>query len=621
MNRNERLLVALGHVNEKYIKEAESNMRSSPLAIAIAACLIVALSLFLFIPYAPVTSDLSAYESSSYFPLIEGIEDYRLSFMQPKFKNNFEAIGSVIKELMAPKYDYGADMAPGDAMAPELNGSYVESTDNQVNGVIESDIFKMSDKYIFRIGYNQRPVLYVYSIDKEDSELVGIFNIPLLEGSYQFNDEEMYISEDCNTVTLIKPFSNGNRKAQTAIFSIDVSDIKNITLKGTAIIDGSLNTSRMANGKLLLVTEYVFNRNGVEYNDPSTFVPTIDTGDGPRCIEFEDIIYPNEIGSTRYSVVSLFNSETFEIIGANALLNFTSTVYVSRNNIYITRVYTTKTQSENNKEIISDMTDIAVLDYSGDSLTKKGIITVRGHAKDQYNFDENDGFLRVVTSTSDGTQSTLGNSVSFRPKQNVSLYIFDLSDNSLAYKVEDFAIEGEEATAVRFDGDKLYVCTAVVVSFTDPVYFFDLSDYENIFFSDTGVIEGYSTSLINFGNGFSLGIGVLSWRENKVSVYEQQGDSVVAVDEFFFNGLYSEIYKSYLVNRDEGLFGFAVNNYYDEQTGRYLEAYVLLHFDGYKLNAHTFEIDDCGADYVRAAYIDGYLYITTTDSLFVEKVN
>lgn len=618
--------MAIGHVNEKYIKEAQLNMRRSPLAIAVSVALIVAISLFIFIPYAPVTSDLSAYESSSYFPLIEGIEDYRLSFMQPKFKNNFEVLSAFMKELLAPKFQYGGDMAPEDAMpepAPGLNGSYVESTDNQVSGVIESDLFKMSDKYIFRIGWDMhaRPVLRVYSIDKENSELVGIFEVPMLEGAYTCGDEEMYLSEDCNTVTLIKPFSNGNRKAQTAIFSIDVSDIKNITLKGTAIIDGSLNTSRMVNGKLLLVTEYVFNRNDVDYNDPTTFVPTVDTGDGARCIEFEDIIYPSEIGNTRYSVVSLFDSEKSEIIGANALLNFTSTVYVSENNLFITREYTTQTDGENGTIIISDTTDIAILNYSGDSLEKKGIITVKGHAKDQYSFDEQDGFLRVVTSTSEGTQATLGNSVSFAPKRNVSLYIFDLNTATLAYKVEDFALEGEEATAVRFDGDKLYVCTAIVVSFTDPVYFFDLSDYENIIFSDTGVIEGYSTSLINFGNGFSLGIGVLDWRENKVSVYEQQGDSVVAVDEFMFRGIYSQNYKAYLVNRDERLFGFAVNNYYDEQSASQRNVYILLHFDGYNLTARTFDIGNHGADYARAAYVDGYLYITTPEEFFVEKLN
>jgi uncharacterized secreted protein with C-terminal beta-propeller domain len=233
--------------------------------------------------------------------------------------------------------------------------------------------------------------------------------------------------------------------------------------------------------------------------------------------------------------------------------------------------------------------------------------------------DEREGHLRVVTSTEKRIVKQ-GFDTGVELTESASLFVVNLESGETIASVENFAPKGEEVASVRFDGDKLYVCTAVMVSFTDPVYFFDLSDYENILFSDTGVIEGYSTSLINLGNGFSLGIGVLDWRENKVSVYEQQGDSVVAVDEFIFSGNYSESYKSYLVNREESLFGFGVNLYYDEQLQRNVDVYILLHFDGYNITANVFNILSMYADSVRAAYIDGYLYITTVDELEVRKI-
>ena len=649
MNKKERIILAIGEVNEKYIKEAESSMRRTPILVA-AACfaLVIALSLYLFIPFAPVTSDLGAYESSAYYPLIEKVEDYRLTFKQPAYKNNFQAITSGIAGFLG-MFNKAGSAAPdmnGSAGAPEMdgsngapemggNGNYVESTDNQVEGVIESDLMKMTDRYIFRIGFrsdaNQRTsMLRVYSIEKENSQLVAEFEIPSLpderHNGFDYQMLAMYLSADCNTVTLTKNYLDTKGDGNIGVISLDVSDVTNISVKSTVSIDGSLKTSRMTKGKLLLVTEYVFNRYTVDYNNPATFVPTIDSGDGAKPVVFEDIIFPEEVGNTRYSVVALLDSENLELLGANALLNFTNDVYISENNVFITREYTQKIPDGNNQNlyISKTMSDIAVLNYSGERLEKKGVITMEGQAEDQYSFDEKDGYLRVVATTFERTVSEGANTTSVGGgKRNVSLYIYSLTDNSLAYTVMDFAIEGEEATAVRFDGDKVYVCTAVVVNFTDPVYFFDLSDYENITFSDTGVIEGYSDHLINLGEGFTLGIGRENWQYSKVEIYEQQGEQVVSVAEFKFQGEYSTDYKSYMVNRELNLFGFAVDHYANELgNDNYKFAYILLQFDGYNLTPVVIDLYDIGlqTSTVRAAFIDGYLYITTPIGFSVNKI-
>ena len=635
MNKRERLLLAIGETDEKYIKEAESKMNViSIIKVATVLLVVTALSLYLFIPFAPVTSNLTAYEDSSYFPLIEGINEYRLQFMQPKYKNNFEGLVATLDGIFL--LGKGYDAAPEDNMAGSAadmeegfldNGSYVESTDNQVNGVIESDLMKMTDKYIFRLTGSS---LRVYSIEKENSALISEFEIPTFKDEMGHHSQEMYLSTDCNTVTVLKQFCDYNtKKYQVGLISIDVCDVNNISLKGMLSVEGELNTSRMVNEKLLLVTKYTFSLGSVEYDDPTTFVPTVDSGNGAEPIEFEDIIYPSEITNTNYSVVALVDTENLEIIGANALLNFTSEVYVSANNVYITREYNDSTEDQDGRVFNSNKSDIAVLDYSGETLVEKGIITVRGWTEDQYSFDELDGYLRVVTSAVDNSYipHDRGETLSqWETTENVSLYIFDLTDNSLAHKVEDFAIQGEEATAVRFDGDKLYVCTAVVVKFTDPVYFFDLSDYENIGSVDTGVIEGYSDHLINYGEGFLLGIGREDWDYAKVEIYEQIDDSVVGTMEYKFEGDYSTDYKSYLVNRENNIFGFGVDSLYkrDEQTGygKSYQCYVLLQFDGNGLVTREIELNtNARADYIRAAYVDGYLYITTQFDLIVEKIN
>ena len=641
--RNEKLIMAFGQIDEKYIKESEEKMNVMRIVkTAVSFAIIVALGLFLFLPFAPVTSDITAYSGSDYFPLIEEIEDYRLSFLQPKHKSNFEALTYYLSMFgRVFKGDMLGGAKPDMDESVNGNGTYVEATDNQVDGVIESDLFKMTDKYIFRLGYQleiieledekgtyvqQIPVrvLNVYSIDKENSELVGLYKLPTFENEYfqDYSCGEMYLSLDGNTITVIRNYTDKQTdKGKLGIISIDVSDISNISTKAMVSIDGSLNTSRMVDGKLLLISEYYFNKDSIDYNDPSTFVPTIDSGEGAKPIEFEDIIYPNRVDTTRYSVVALLDADSLELIGANALLNFTENIYISESKVYITREYNQRTETENGYTT-SNMSDIAVLDYSGERLEKKGIITARGWTEDQYSLDEKDGYLRVVTSTTENVLGSDGQSSLFGTVRNASLYIFSLADNSLAYKVEDFAPKGEVATAVRFDGDKCYVCTAVKVTFTDPVYFFDLSDYENITYTDTGIIEGYSEHLINMGNGFLLGIGEENWQYSKVEIYEERDDGVVSVAKFKFMGNYSTDYKAYLVNRENNLFGFGVNGYYEEGSIHNGGAvYILLHFNGYEFISYTFNVS-LTADNVRAAYIDGYLYITTEKTNFeVEKIN
>lgn len=564
-------------------------------------------------------TNLQAHEDSEYYPLIEKIDEYRLVQEKADRQNTIRSIFSYIFGGFLMKGGSVDMEAAGDMME---NGSYLEVTDNQVAGVIESDVFKMTDKYIFRIGGN---VLRVYSIDKENSSEIGRFEIPRFEddsyNSYYYN-LEMYLSGDCNTITIVGEYQNYDAytSAKVGVVSLDVSDVTNIKERGRVTVDGGINTTRMVDGRLIVISDFYFNRNKMDYASPESFVPSINRGNGDECIEFDDIVYPEEISNTSYSVVTLLDSENLELVGAKALLNFTSDVYISQNNIYITREYT-----KNNDNTQSWVSDIVVMNYSSDSLSEAQIISLPGWAEDQYSFDERDGYLRVVTSTSETITSDNGWTSSALLKRNAGLYIIDLKTNEVAYKVENFAPDGEQATAVRFDGDKCYVCTAVVVSFTDPVFFFDLSDYENITYTDTGIIEGYSDHLINYGDGRLLGIGRENWEYSKVEIYEDGQDGVVSVDEFKFVGNYSVNYKAYMVNRGEGLFGFGVEYYidgdYSSPNYRYYNCYVLITLVEDGIETQIFELDgSMRADYIRAAYVDGYLYITTEHELIVEKI-
>ena len=131
-------------------------------AVKLCTCLLIIglviyINIYLFSPFPTSPKTLSKYEDSEYYEVIDKINV--LSFQKPVYKNNAERITKSItrffKNLFSLKSAMdgsGANGAPGNSgtSVPE-NGFYEEVTDNQVNGIIEGDLFKRTDKYIFYI--------------------------------------------------------------------------------------------------------------------------------------------------------------------------------------------------------------------------------------------------------------------------------------------------------------------------------------------------------------------------------------------------------------------------------------------------------------------------------------
>ena len=619
MRREERLINSIGDIDEKFIEEANGKMKRNRKTKSVNATfrlvssfvIWLVVALFLFLPVNNNKIDTSDYKDSEYHYLIKALEPYRASATALPYDNNFELIGMVLQGAFTLLSKGGMDMAP-DAM-PEYDSSvpseYVETTDNQVAGVIEGDIIKTTTTHLFHYTYGK---LMIYKLDGENTERTAIFDVgEVLDGKI-YSETEMYLTADGDTIIIVTDYTSNDKKAKVGAIFINVADPANPYCESVVSIDGSYNTSRLVGDNLLLMSEYYFSIKNVNYDDPSTYVPTVTRDGVDSLLTMDEILAPDGVSASRYTVVASMDVNSHEITGANGLLNFTNSVYVSENNVYVTRNYSETKETSGNAKINETMTDIAVLGYTEGGLDRR-VVTVSGTVLNQYSMDELDGYLRVVASTSKFDYVSGGMlSTPARRISSASLYIVDLSNCTTIASVENFAPEGEEVASVRFDGDKLYVCTAVVATFTDPVFFFDLSDYSNITYTDTGIIDGFSTSLINLGEGFLLGIGRTDWRTNKVEVYEEQAGQVVSVAEFVFDGEYSTNYKDYLINRKENLFGFVVFG-----DSKYENSYILLQFDGYDLNVVTV------VDYVsyngnaRGILRGDYLYVVDRGGIVV----
>lgn len=618
--KNKKMLESMNLIDDRFIEEAKPEAlkprrRGWVAAIAAVACFCLAISsigIYQLLQKGDTPPDVTIHEGDEYYDIIEKLNTLLYSNND---KNSWwdSLVGTGDMAPTAPG-DIPEDDMFEEGVAggsPSGDQTYEEITDNQVAGVIEADIIKRSNEYIY---YLRGDLLSIYSIEGEESREVGNINYATLTGvrQYDFSNPQMYLSSDCKTITIIVPYSSKVGGAQIEIVSLGVEDPANIRIQKRASISGAYTSSRLIDGKLLLLNEY-YASNEPDFYEPSTFIPQIDTGAGLECIPEENIYCPDVLTSRRYTVVTLFDEATLDVLGCSAFLSYSNTIYVSENAIYATRQFHDNNRYGEASNIRK--TEISRLAYSGDEFTFGGSVMVDGWVKDQYSLDEHDGQLRVVTTTNYAitkeTVSTDGNNVTHNAivtgATNANLYCVDISNMQISAEVKSFAPNGESVQSVRFDGNMAYVCTSIVLS--DPVFFFDLSDINNITWRDTGTIEGYSSSLINIGGGFLLGIGLGDWNTVKIEVYEECADGVRSVCKYEVEDThYSTEYKSYLVDRENKLIGLGVTDYtgkYNDDRGRY----ILLYFDNYNL-IELVNTELGGADtYKRAVYIDGYLYM------------
>ena len=527
--------------------------------------------------------------------------------------------GTVIFNGATP--NYGTPGAPTDE---ELKGdSYQEVTDNQVQGVIEADLFKRSDRYAY---YLRKTVLNVYSIAGEDSALVGTFELPTEQTDAEleefgnrnyYENTQLYLSEDCTTVTVVTQAHFAKRGACTILVNLDVTDPAHIMETDRIYFQGSYISSRMVDGQFLLAYNSGFPMDQVDFDDPSTFIPQYGQPGNMQCIPGNNILVPEDPYSARYTVICKVDGASLEVTGTAALLCYAQELYVSENTVYATFNYTETVPAETGNSYTT-MTRITGIGYSGTELKILGSVDLEGSVRNQYSMDQHHGILRVVTSTN--YRHNAVNGVTTR-QRNVNLYCVDLWSWQIKASVLAFAPDGEDAQSVRFDGDYAYVCTAEVITMTDPVYFFDLSNLDHITWKDTGTIEGYSTSLVNLGDGYLLGIGLDGLGNLKIEVYEETADGVRSVCAYTRPASFSNNYKSYLIDRENDLVGLQIRSYDQWEAGA---EYVLLHFDGYELQEIKVLAPVLGNLVDTRAFIhEGYLYLFTSadsEGFYVTKV-
>ncbi|MBQ8258133.1 MAG: beta-propeller domain-containing protein [Clostridia bacterium] len=633
---------------------------------AVAACFVLLIAsscLWLFVPYSrELPKELGIEKGDKAYDLYSKIYEYSCRRADLP-KNNYEKYTAIIIEYLdkkrnesdeleeRPNYAADPNNSPSEIWDNTLtvnNDKYIEVTDNQVSGIIESDLFKRTNTHIFYLEKkSSKSVIRAYRIDGEESILCGTYEKFV---NVSNNVIGMFLSQDGETLTVIESGLGIDNFGRTALHSIDVSDPSKMYEKRSIEIKGDYSGARSVNGKLLLMYSH-----GIHIPNPNVF--EIDPNYLPRNIscfykgkfektvsfDYSEIIVPNKVNQSLYTVFLWIDEDTLDIEDKMAVLAcFGKTAVFDDKIVFANNYSETKNKISGFKQIrvSKDYSDIFIMSYGTSGFDFVGQITLDGRIKNQYSMDIKDGIFRAVTSTEtetmmyekipdsdvyDGYFSYIYDNV------NVSLWCYDLNECNMIASVRSFAPEGDKAKSVRFDGDMLYVCTAKTVKRgsgfvnIDPVYFFDLSDYENITYTDTGEIEGYSTSLSDFKDETLLGIGYgVDKSTMKVEIYKENGNKVESVCAYEVENVnFLSSYKSYYIDSVNGYIGLTywINRSSSSEISK--TNYVLLHFDGEKLiESEKFVAEGLfSIGNTRMTMIDGFWYVFCENQFFVKKID
>ncbi len=648
MKKN-KLLRAMSLADDKYVDEAnpapaikknrETAKRKLIIALAATLAVLTSLSLWLFIPLKDANADISQYADSEYYEIIQKI--HAISYRPPRYKNNFEkyvltGISNIFgakKEVSVEDAGMAENLYSGnysdsyDEVTTGTNTSskYEEVTDNQVEGVIEADLIKRTDTHIF---YLDGLTLRAFSIEGEASREVGSYRIANAASSRY---AEFYLSLDGKSATVILPHTSSSKRF-VSIERIDVSDPANMTSARGFCISGYLKSTRMTNGEFLILTQfYPQSYPSIDFSEPENFVPSVGESYGKmETLPVENLYAPDDVTNAAYTVITRLDANTLEHKDSYSLLSYSSGAYVSTDTIYTWRNLSDKQDLGDGTEKDVSRSEIVGISYIEPKMRLLGSIKIDGSIKGQYSLDEYNGILRVATTVNESkyqTEKSYGDTVAFlrtENTQNASLYCIDLSTWQTVASVERFAPEGETVRSVRFDGNNAYVCTAVQL--TDPVFFFDLTDINNITYTDTGTISGFSTSLVDFAEGYLLGIGVGSDGYLKIEIYEEVNGNVVSVCKYQpTKTRYSNDYKSYYIDRENGLIGLGTycDGYQAEYyyQGGYVDEYRVLSFKDRTLTEEIRVSLYGDAIQKRGVYVDGYFYMFGQNDFKVEKLD
>ena len=554
----------------------------------------------IFAPEEPAPEGTEGFKT--YNQLCAAITDRVNTFKEDNYYYEWNlGIGGIIDEGMVEEdvptddgYE-GEDVlesAPETAPDREENKDFSD-TNNQVAGVQEADVIKTDGKFIYTIKKN---VLSVFSVDKgkisrtekitlehecRDMMLIGNRLVII---SKNINDTPHYTDTDWNTVT--------------KVYTYEIDEKGKASLADEFVQSGYYISSRMVDGKLILVTNHIpeYTRHFYEKDyevtrdDVLDNLPRTNGNDLPA----DSIIVPDDIISAAFLVASVYDGKSGES-KSTAIMGAGTDIYADADTLY---VYCTKYKEDGRHTLINRF-----YAKNGD-IYHTGSVLLAGRYNNQYSFDEYNGNLRVALT---------------RNKDNV-LYVLDEKLDIIG-EIGGMGIN-ESIKSVRFSGDLAYVVT---FRQTDPLYAIDISDPANPVILSELKIPGFSTYMQSYGENKMFGFGndadiETGWTQGiKLSMFDTTDPNDVKEEATLLLGkntyFADNVLKAVSVQYDKGIIMFPYVDFTNSTDGRFSETRVFALYtyteNGFTLLGKDVVPYDYNVANVRGIYIGDHIYVIT----------
>ena len=519
----------------------------------------------------------------------------------------------------------------GQAAAPQgESASQYSQTNIQVEGVDELDFVKNDGKYIYTVSGNK--VIIVESFPAEAMKKLSEIELNEQINGLFVNDDKLivvaskysyyYGYERGDAVTtdefaraIIAPTAPQEQVAGydidpiapqepwVKIYVYDISDRENPELEKEFSTEGNYYTARMIDNYIYIISnKYV--------NAENPILPTFKSGDVERKIAASEIYYPESYSpSFTFTSVIAINVNDLDYNGNVFLTGYSSTIYVSKDNIYLSNqkpYYGQELQEDVIKEVFlkvlpnSVANDIKeILDSGKEDYLKQqemnGIfenyfnsLTEQEKKSLQEDIQKStEEFYAGITKKYEKTtihKITIDKlEIKYKGSGEVSGYLlnqFSLDENSgflrlatttgnlwigggraetlnhiyilnedlkIIGSVEDIA-KGERIFSARFVGDKAYMVTFRQV---DPLFVIDVKNPENPKVLGYLKVTGFSNYLQPYDEDHLIGIGKEATEEGrqqgvKVSLFDVSDfENPKEVDKYLVEGTWSQSEAEY----------------------------------------------------------------------------
>ncbi|MDO8480238.1 MAG: beta-propeller domain-containing protein, partial [Nanoarchaeota archaeon] len=468
-------------------------------------------------------------------------------------------------------FDTATLSAVKESAAPMGAGaSDYSQTNNQVAAVDEADFIKNDGKYIYTLANNVLVIVEAYPA--EDANVVSKTVIDGYPSNIFLNGDRVVVLTTVDSESYVIPqyeiIPQPSYKPITKALVYDVSNREHPELEREVEINGQYRDARMI-GEFV----YAIAQEGVYYYNDILPMPMVKTGNS--IIRPEVYYIDNPADSYVFHTIASINLETGDVNAETLMLGWSSVLYMSEDNLYITyqktlpyedyskdrfekamkpllpadvrakvdaadswdeisaaldemyasmskeeketfvkRAQEALTAYERQKDVEQSKTIIQRVEIDNGDIIPRNQGEVPGNLLNQFSLDESEGNLRVATTTN-----------LWRTGESFSnVYVLD-EDMEVIGALENLA-KGERIYAARFLGERLYLVTFKRI---DPLFVISLEDPAHPKVLGELKIPGYSDYLHPIDENHLIGVGKET-KDNEWGGVSTQGVKVAVFD-------------------------------------------------------------------------------------------